>query len=225
MFGIAGEVENSSDTIHPANEIFVVDDNEEYRGLLAAVLELEGFQITTFPEGTSFLKEAASRVPVCVFLDVVMPGPSGLEVLKILDAKAYAAPIFLISARPNSRAIVEAMRSGARDFIEKPFDPYTAVLRVRDAVDIWARRASRAKAPRLPALHLPKGIHLSQMEHEVLAYIVAGAPNGEVAEALDITRQSVANHRWRITKKLGARSSADLVRIVLSKSQAQSAAF
>jgi DNA-binding CsgD family transcriptional regulator len=63
------------------------------------------------------------------------------------------------------------------------------------------------------------------MEQEVLAFIVAGAPNAEVAEALDITRQSVANHRWRITKKLGARSSTDLVRIVLSKSQAQSAAL
>jgi DNA-binding CsgD family transcriptional regulator len=96
---------------------------------------------------------------------------------------------------------------------------------VRDAVEIWARRASHAKAPRLPALRLPNGVRLSHMEQEVLAFIVAGAPNAEVAEALDITRQSVANHRWRITKKLGAGSSTDLVRIVLCKSQAQSAAL
>jgi FixJ family two-component response regulator len=59
----------------PVNEIFIVDDNEEYSELLAAVLELEGFQVTVFPEGTSFLREASSRVQVCVFLDVVMPGP------------------------------------------------------------------------------------------------------------------------------------------------------
>jgi DNA-binding NtrC family response regulator len=62
MLSFSGEIEKSSGTIYPANEIFVVDNNEEYRSLLATVLELEGFQITTFPEGRSFLKEAASRV-------------------------------------------------------------------------------------------------------------------------------------------------------------------
>src|ERR1700691_1444431 len=86
----------------PVNEIFVVDDNEEYRELLSAILALEGFAVTGFPEGASFLREASSRIPLCVFLDVVMPGPSGLEILKKLNARNYAAPIFLISARRDS---------------------------------------------------------------------------------------------------------------------------
>jgi FixJ family two-component response regulator len=76
----------------PVNEIFIVDDNDEYRELLAAILGLEGFQVTGFSEGVSILKEAAQRVPVCVFLDVVMPGLSGLEILKRLAAKNFAAP-------------------------------------------------------------------------------------------------------------------------------------
>jgi two-component system response regulator FixJ len=219
MLESIGSVTESLPDFKPVNEIFIVDDNEEYSELLAAILELEGFQVTVFPEGNSFLREASSRVPVCVFLDVVMPGPSGLEVLKKLNARNYASPIFLISARRDSPAVVEGMKNGALDFIEKPFDPYTAVLRVREAVEIWGRRAASANAPEVPALRFDSTVRLSRMEREVLAHIVSGAANSEVAGALGISKQSVANHRWRITKKLGAKNSADLVRIVMSKPQ------
>src|SRR6202158_1627667 len=145
MDGSVGSVAETVEDCKPVNEVFVVDDNEEYRELLVAILSLEGFQVTGFPEGTSFLKEASTRVPVCVFLDVVMPGLSGLEILKRLAAKSFPAPIFLISARRDSPAVVEAMKNGAQDFIEKPFDPYTAVLLVREAVEIWGRRAAHEK--------------------------------------------------------------------------------
>jgi FixJ family two-component response regulator len=219
MLESIGSVTESLPDFKPVNEIFIVDDNEEYSELLAAILELEGFQVTVFPEGNSFLREASSRVPVCVFLDVVMPGPSGLEVLKKLNARNYASPIFLISARRDGPAVVEGMKNGALDFIEKPFDPYTAVLRVREAVEIWGRRAASANAPEVPALRFDSTVRLSRMEREVLAHIVSGAANSEVAGALGISKQSVANHRWRITKKLGAKNSADLVRIVMSKPQ------
>jgi FixJ family two-component response regulator len=212
-----GDTTAAATDFKPVNEIFIVDDNDEYRELLAAILGLEGFQVTGFAEGVSFLKEAAQRVPVCVFLDVVMPGLSGLEILKRLAAKNFAAPIFLMSARRDSPAVVEAMKNGARDFIEKPFDPYMAVLRVRDAVEIWGRRAARAMTSELQSLQLASGVRLSRMERDVLAQIVGGASNAEVAETLGITKQSVANHRWRITKKLGAKNSPDLVRLVLSK--------
>jgi two-component system, LuxR family, response regulator FixJ len=209
----------------PVNEIFIVDDNEEYRELLSAILALEGFQVTGFPEGASFLKEATSRVPVCVFLDIVMPGLSGLDILKKLNAKNFAAPIFLISARRDSPAVVEAMKNGAQDFIEKPFDPYTAVLRVREAVELWGRRATKAATPDIKSPLFEAGVRLSHMERSVLTQIVTGAGNAEVAKTLGISKQSVANHRWRITKKLGAKNSADLVRLVLSKSQPPAAAL
>ena len=220
---IISDMENLQE-FKPVNEIFIVDDNEEYSELLAAILELEGFQVTVFPEGNSFLREASTRVPVCVFLNVVMPGPSGLDVLKKLNAKNYAVPIFLISARRDSPAVVEGMKNGALDFIEKPFDPYTAVLRVREAVETWGRRATSAAAPDVPSLRFDNGIRLSRMERDVLAHIVAGAANSEVAEALGISKQGAADRRWRITKKLGAKNSADLVRIVLSRLQSQSTA-
>jgi two-component system, LuxR family, response regulator FixJ len=200
----------------PAKEIFIIDDNDEYRELLSAILTLEGFRVTGFANGTSFLREAASRTPVCIFLDVVMPGPSGLDVLKKLKAERNAAPVFLISARRDSPTVVEAMRNGARDFIEKPFDPYTAVLRVRDAVELWDRRAEKASKLQRQLLQFDVGWKLSGTEREVLGRIVAGASNAEIAQTLNLGRQSVANHRWRITRKLGARNSADLVRLVLA---------
>jgi len=206
--------------INQVNEIFVVDDNDEYRELLSAVLSLEGFRVTGFSEGTSFLHAARSRTPVCVFLDITMPGLSGLEVLKKLAARSYAAPIFLISARRDSPAVVEAMRNGAHDFIEKPFDPYTAVLRVREAVELWGRRASNP-GPEVAALMPDVGGRLTHMEREVLTQMVAGAGNAEIAARLGITKPSVANHRWRILKKVGAKNTADLVRSVLSKAQTQ----
>jgi two-component system response regulator FixJ len=210
-------VSNPALDLKPADEIFIVDDNEDYRDLLSAILSLEGYQVTSFPDGASFLKEATSRVPVCVFLDIVMPGLSGLEVLKKLTAKNYAAPVFLISARHDSPAVVEGMKNGARDFIEKPFDPYTAVLRVRDAVEFWAGQADVA-VPDRPSFEFDVGVRLSPTERDVLAQIIGGAANAEVAEALGISKATVANYRCNLTKKLGAKNSADLVRILLSKS-------
>jgi two-component system response regulator FixJ len=212
-------VSNPALDLKPADEIFIVDDNEDYRDLLSAILSLEGYQVTSFPDGASFLKEATSRVPVCVFLDIVMPGLSGLEVLKKLTAKNYAAPVFLISARHDSPAVVEGMKNGARDFIEKPFDPYTAVLRVRDAVELWAGRAADVGTPDRPSVEFDVGVRLSPMERDVLAQIMGGAANAEVAEALGISKATVANYRCNLTKKLGAKNSADLVRILFSKSR------
>jgi two-component system response regulator FixJ len=207
----------SSNNMRPANEIFVVDDNEDWREILAAVLELEGYCVTGFSEGGSFLREAARRTPICVFLDVVMPGTSGLELLRKLNEKSYAAPIFLISAHRDAPVVIEGLSNGARDFIEKPFDPYTAVLLVRDAVDIWTRRAEKGVDCGPQSVRLVGDVRLTHRESRMLAQFVAGASNAAVAKNLDINKLVVANCRYRIMRKLGAENSADLARIALEK--------
>ncbi len=201
--------------VEPVSEIFVVDDNDEYREILLSILELEGYRVRGFAEGMSFLDEALARVPICIFLDVVMPGPSGLEILKQLHARNYAAPVFLISARGDAPVIVEAMKNGAVDFFEKPFDPYDAVLKVRDAVDMWARRAANGIGFDPRALKFIERAPLLPTDREVLVRIVAGATDEEIAAGLDMNKRAVANRRRFITKKLGAKNSADLVRLVL----------
>jgi two-component system, LuxR family, response regulator FixJ len=200
----------------PASEIFIVDDNEEWRETLAAILELEGYRVIGFSEGTSFLKEAMTRVPICIFLDVVMPGLSGLELLKKLKEESYAAPIFLVSARADEPVVMEGMSNGALGFIEKPFDPYTAVLRVRDAVDIWARRAENGVMSAFQSAGSDDEVRLTRRECQVLALIAAGAQNREIANNLGVTKQVAANYRCRIMKKFGAKSAADLIRVALA---------
>ncbi len=126
--------------VRPSKEIFVVDDDEDMRDLLAGGLAREGFPVTAFEDGDSFLMAARTRVPICVFLDVVMPGRSGLEILDELRARRYWTPIFLTSARDDFSTVVEAMKKGAHDYIRKPFDRDAPAVRLRYAIELWSRR-------------------------------------------------------------------------------------
>src|SRR3984893_16501262 len=126
-----------------AREIFVVDDDPLVLNALSVVLSREGYQVTGFGEGASFLAGAKTRTPPCIILDVHMPGQSGLDILRELNAQHYPAPIFIISGIGDIPMAVEAIKNGAFDFIEKPFDASTVVTRVRDAVEAWTRRAQR----------------------------------------------------------------------------------
>jgi len=132
--------------IEPANEIFVADDDKDMRDVIATTLAPEGFPVTTFEDGDSLLRAARTRIPICVFLDVVMPQRSGLEVLKELRAERYWTPTFLTSARDDPPTVVEAMKSGAYDYITKPFDPNALVQRVRHAVELWSRHERERRA-------------------------------------------------------------------------------
>src|ERR1700754_2481021 len=126
-----------------AGEIFIVDDDPLVLNALSVVLSREGYQVTGFEEGACFLAAAKSRTPTCIILDVKLPGQSGLDILKELNAQHYSAPIFIISGVGDIPMAVEAIKNGALDFIQKPFDSTTVITRVREAVEAWARRAQR----------------------------------------------------------------------------------
>jgi two-component system response regulator FixJ len=212
----AGASSGPSRTIMHESEIFVVDDDENMRDLLTAILSLEGYPVTGFADGETFLRSASGRIPICLFLDIVMPGRSGMEILKELSARRYEAPIFLISGRGETPVVVDALKNGARDFLAKPFDPYTAVQRMRDAVDLWSTRVKKEAASELESLRLPGHVRLTRREAEVLAQIVRGVSSREISEALAIGKRTVDNFRMSIMRKLDAKNAADLVRIVMS---------
>jgi FixJ family two-component response regulator len=155
--------------LKPANEIFIVDDDEEMRDILAASLAPAGFLVRAFEDGDSFLKAASTQVPICVFLDVVMPKRSGLEILKELRARQNSAPIILISARDDAPIVVEAMKSGAHDYISKPFDRFAPALRVRDAVEVWSCRAQERTALELRPIEGGEWFLLTPGERDALA--------------------------------------------------------
>src|SRR5258708_28062122 len=102
------------------------------RDLLSEVLSQAGYRAISFVDGASFIAAARERIPACVILDIYMPGRSGLEILKDIDAPNYPAPIFVASGRGDIPSAVEAIRNGAFDFIEKYFDAVTLVSRVHD---------------------------------------------------------------------------------------------
>ena len=198
-----------------SGEIFVVDDDPMVLNALTIVLSKEGYQVTGFAEGASFLAAAKSRTPTCVILDVHMPGQSGLDILKELNAQQYPAPIFIISGIGDIPMAVEAIKNGALDFIEKPFDATTVVTRVRDAVEAWSRRA-KSNGNTLPR-SFPGQELLTSRERDVLSQIAAGSSNKQAGRELGISPRTIEVHRARILEKLGAKNAADLVRIVLSE--------
>lgn len=192
--------------------IYIVDDDPAVRDALSVVFEMEGFAVETFEDGDSFVTAAKERMPACVILDVHMPGRSGIDVLKALSAESYEAPIFIISGQGDIPMAVEAIRNGAFDFIEKPFDADTVVTRVREGIEAQKSKGapSNGEAGGFPGAEL-----LTRREREVLGRITAGASNKEAGRELGISPRTVEVHRARIMEKLGAKNAADLVRIVL----------
>jgi two-component system, LuxR family, response regulator FixJ len=196
-------------------DIYIVDDDPSVLDALSVVFNLEGYQVSGYAEGASFLAAARAHTPSCIILDVHMPGRSGLDILKELNAQQYGAPIFIISGQGDIPMAVDAVKNGALDFIEKPFDAQTVVSRVREAIEAWQRR--RAEGGNAAAAWNFAGHELlTPREREVLSQIAGGASNKEAGRLLGISPRTIEVHRARVMEKLGAKNAADLVRIVLS---------
>lgn len=195
-------------------EVFIVDDDPLMRAALSIILSDEGLKITCFADGEAFLDAAHWRTPACVLIDMHLPGCSGLELLKALDARQYGAPIFAISGRGDIPMAVDAIRNGALDFIEKPFDPAIVAIRIREAIQTW-QSAGHDGRELTPSFNGHE--RLTGREWDVLELITRGASNKETSRELAISPRTVEVHRARIMEKLGAKNAADLMGIVLGR--------
>jgi FixJ family two-component response regulator len=204
-----------SERIGGEAELFVVDDDVFMRDTLSVVFSHEGYQVTGYADGHSFIAAARSRTPLCVLLDVNMPGLSGIDILKELDAEHYNAPIFIISAQSEIPLAVDAIKNGAFDFIEKPFDTDSVVARVRAAIAGWQSRNGNGNGHIRP-MNFQGYDLLTPREREVLSQIAGGASNKEAGRQLSISPRTIEVHRARIMEKIKAKNAADLVRIVLT---------
>ena len=196
------------------SEIFIVDDDPSISLALSTMLRAAGYDIASFLEGGSFLDAARARTPGCVLIDVHLPDCSGLDLLKAIDAKRYPAPVFVISGRGDIATAVDAVRNGALDFIEKPFDPSTVVERVREAIRVWQSPSSDDGAI---ARNFPGHERLTSRERDVLERIARGASNKEIGRELGISPRTVEVHRARVMEKLSAKNAADLMCIVFGR--------
>jgi FixJ family two-component response regulator len=206
-----------SEEARSRGEIFIVDDDPAVRETLSILFSSEGYQVTCFADGASLLAAARVRTPACILLDVYIPGRSGLDILKDLNAQEYPAPIFIISGQGDIPMAVDAIKYGALDFIEKPFRRSTVAARVQDAIATWARLRANDKASNTLSLDFPGRKALTKREGEVLDQLVTGASNKEAAAQLGISPRTIEIHRAHIMGKLGAKNIADLVRIVMSE--------
>jgi FixJ family two-component response regulator len=197
-------------------EIFIVDDDPLIRSLLTTVFSTHGFDVVCFADGAALLAETRAHTPACIILDVHIPGDSGLDILKQLNAQDYPAPIFIMSGQGDIAMAVQAIRNGALDFIEKPFRGSAIVARVQEAIDAYARRPKEAES-NAAEFHFPGIEPLSRREREVLALLVRGASNKEAGRELGISPRTIEDHRARVMAKLGAKNAADLIRIVLNR--------
>jgi FixJ family two-component response regulator len=197
-------------------EIFVVDDDPAVRETLSMVLSAGGYRVICFADGAALLKVARTRTPSCILLDVHIPGESGLDILKELHGEDYPAPIFMISGQGDIAMAVDAIKSGALDFIEKPFRGSEIVARLDKAIGAYARRHAEDSASRVASLHFPGREPLTRREREVLEQFASGASNKEAGRHLGISPRTIEDHRANVMKKLGARNAADLIRMVMT---------
>lgn len=194
--------------------IYVVDDDTAVRDALVQLFSIEGFRVEAFQNGAEYIRRAQAE-PACTLLDVHMPGRSGLDILNLLNATTYPEPIFIMSGQGDIPMAVRAIKQGAFDFFEKPFDADQVIDRVREAM---GSRQDRDDAAAGLAADFPGSDRLTPREKEVLSEITAGASNKEAGRKLGISPRTIEVHRARIMEKLGARNVADLVRIVVAGS-------
>jgi two-component system, LuxR family, response regulator FixJ len=200
------------------SEIFIVDDDRDICETLSEIFRGAGYCTAAFTDGLSFVRLARSRIPACVLLDICMPGASGLQILRELDARTYPAPILIVSGLDDVLSVVQAMRFGAFDYIEKRLAGDAIVARVIDAMDTWTNLRQRGKSLPFSFSEFPGYHDLTRRERHVLSNIAAAATNKETAINLGISTRTVEIHRSRIMHKLGARNSVDLMRIVMNNS-------
>jgi FixJ family two-component response regulator len=180
--------------------VYVVDDDDAVRNALRLLFHTADLEVQTFPSASAFLEQADLARRCCLLLDIRMPGLTGSELHAELRGRGVRAPVIFITGHGDIPMAVEAMRQGAYDFIEKPFDDEKLLTQVLGALD-----DSRPDEPEDLSM-------LSARQRAVLDRVLEGKPNRQIAEELSISLKTVEFHRARIMHKLGVRTAAELFR-------------
>lgn len=192
--------------------IHIVDDEPDIRDSLSMLVRSVGYAAQTYASGADFLQRYRAGAPGCLLLDVRMPGLSGLELQERLAAGGAALPTIIMTGHGDVPMAVRAMKAGAFDFLEKPFNDQVVLERIGQAIDTAQRRfdagAERASAARRHAQLTPR-------EREVMDGIVAGQLNKTIADRLGLSVRTVELHRAHVMDKMQARSLSALVRMAI----------
>jgi two-component system response regulator FixJ len=198
--------------MHDNQTVYILDDDDAVRDSLKALLESHGFTTKIYASAHIFLEDITATQNGCLILDIRMPDMSGLDVQDYLAKQNIALPIIIITGHGDLPMAVRAMKGGALDFIEKPFNEDGLVAAIRRALNIGAKIYQDAAVRDDLAKRIKK---LTPREYEVLVKIASGHPNKVVAYELGISPRTVEIHRARVSEKMDARNLSHLVRMAI----------
>ena len=192
--------------------IYVVDDDDAVRDSLEALLLGEGYDVMGFGSAEAFLADGDPSIAGCCLMDVRMPGKDGLTLLSELGGDGRTLPIIVMTGHGDVPMAVKAMKLGAIDFIEKPFDTNVMLGMIRSALQSAPSPQHRSTIDPAVMANLER---LTPREREVLEHLVTGRSNKEVGLQLGISPRTVEIHRARLMEKMTASSLAELVRMAI----------
>jgi len=192
--------------------VFVLDDDQAARESLRWLLESVGHHVNCYASALEFLERYDGSVPGCLVLDVRMPGMSGLEVQHHLLERGWCLPVIVVTGHGDVPMAVRAMKSGAVDFLQKPYNDQTLLDRIQQALDLCSqRRQSHDELAMIRASYE----HLTQREREVAALVVAGKANKVIAIELGLSPKTIEVHRANVMSKMQAHSLSELVQMYM----------
>ena len=198
--------------------VFIVDDDEAVRDSLSWLMQSVGLNTETFASADAFLSGFGEDRPGCLLLDIRMPGMSGLELQGVLQDRGFRLPLIVISGHADVPMAVRALKAGAFDFVEKPFNDQLLLDTVQRAIE--QDRDKRESHARIEEWRRRLDT-LTPRENEVLELVVVGASNKQISSELGVSLKTVEAHRARVMDKLQADSLSHLVRMTLTVTNAQ----
>lgn len=194
-------------------KVYIIDDDEAVRDSLSWLIKSASIETEAFSSAAAFLDACNENLNGCLLLDIRMPGMNGLELQAELNQRGCHMPVIMISGHADVPMAVRALKAGAFDFIEKPFNDDVLLALVQRALEQESQLRKRlAKKDALQA----RMESLTPRELEVLEQVVAGASNKQIGNELGVSQKTVEAHRARVMEKLEAESLSHLVRMVVS---------
>lgn len=199
--------------------VHLVDDDEAIRRSVGFALKTSGFLVRAYEDGSEILKSAPNLEAGCILLDIRMPGMDGLEVQEALRSKGVTLPVIIMTGHGDVTLAVRAMKAGAIDFIEKPFEKAVLLAAIEHGLSRLHKSASNLKEASEAAVRLQL---LTARERDVLDGLAKGLPNKSIAYDLGISPRTVEIHRANLMAKLGVKSLSEALRIAFAAEDSSS---
>lgn len=197
----------------PQATVYIIDDDSAVRQSLQWLLESVNLHVRTCADAQGFLQLANAELHGCLICDVRMPGMSGLELQSLLVQRGIDLPVIIITGHGDVTMAVRALKAGAIEFIEKPFNEQQIVRSVRHALELSERRLQKKRVTEDVMNRISS---LTQRENEVLGGVVSGMSSKKIGEKLGISGKTIEVHRAKMMLKMSAGSIAELVKMVLT---------